>query len=41
MNWIYNVDVRLYHQQIKDLVKGTEFENTDHSQLKMKVQITL
>lgn len=37
MNWIYNVDVRLYHQQIKDLVKGTEFENTDHSQLKMKV----
>ena len=37
MNWIYNIDVTLYHQQIKDLVKGTEFENTDHSQLKMKV----
>lgn len=37
MNWIYNVDVRLYSKQIKDLIKDTEFERTDLSQLKMKV----
>ncbi len=37
MNWLHQLDVLVYHQQIKDLVKGTEFGKTSHSQLKLKV----
>lgn len=39
LNWLVNVEVSQYKQEINGLIKNTSFEKTSHSELKDKVEI--